>query len=224
MKTSRHQSAHNDAASAVTPKITTSTHAAMPLPGCVVHSQLHIAVAAWISRKLRCVAENELPPARLFMNFDATFQVQTFDDIDLCVSIAAEALSLEPIATIGLRELIVNAVEHGNLEIDFAHKSELLANGEWQNEIERRLATNVLGSRFAAVQISRDDNDFEIQITDQGAGFDWQTHLDPDTAPKHMLHGRGMSLALGAGFESIRYYGTGNQVVVRGLCASDQDI
>jgi hypothetical protein len=224
VKTSKHLSVHNDAAASETPITGASTHAAIPLPGCVVHSPLHVDVAAWISRKLRCVEDNELPASRLFMNFDATFQVQTFDDIDICVSIAANALSLEPIATIGLRELIVNAVEHGNLEIDFAHKSDLLANGEWQDEIERRLATRELGSRFAAVQMSRDDNDFEIQITDQGPGFDWQTHIDPDTAPTHMLHGRGMSLAMGAGFESIRYYGTGNQVVVRGLCALDQNI
>ncbi|CAN0530380.1 unnamed protein product [Laminaria digitata] len=58
---------------------------------------------------------------------------------------------------------------------------------------------------------------------DQGPGFDWRVHLDPDTAPRHMLHGRGMSMAMGAGFESIRYYGTGSHVVVRGLCALNQD-
>jgi len=157
------------------------------------------------------------------MNFDATFQVQTFDDIDVWVGIATKALSLEPIATIGLRELIVNAVEHGNLEIDFDHKSALLAAGEWQDEIERRLATGDLGNRFATVQLTRDDHEFTVQITDQGPGFDWRSHLDPDTAPTHTLHGRGMSLAMGAAFVSVEYRGAGNQVVVRGLCAPDQD-
>lgn len=223
MNTRRHILGHSEPAAGGTPTTGASPHQSMPLPGCVVHSTLHIDVAAWISRKLRCVEENELPAPRLFENFDATFHLQTFDDIDICVSIAANALSLESITTIGLRELIVNAVEHGNLEIDFAHKSELLANGEWQDEIEKRLGMRDLGSRFAAVQLSRDDNDFEIQITDQGAGFDWQKHLDPDTSPKHMLHGRGMSLAMDAGFESVRYYGAGNHVVVRGICAPGQE-
>jgi len=200
-----------------------SMHEAIPLPGCMVHSQPHVDVLAWISRKLRCVEDAELPPSRHFMNLDATFRVQTFDDIDVCVEIAAKALSLEPITTIGLRELVVNAVEHGNLEIDFDHKSDLLANGEWQDEIERRLATSDLGDRFATVQLTRDDHEFTVQITDQGSGFDWRSHLDPDTAPTHMLHGRGMSLAMGAEFKSVEYRGAGNQVVVRGLCAPDQD-
>lgn len=206
-----------------TPVFAASTHDAIPLPGCVVHAPLHVDVLAWISGTLRCVADTELPPPPLFMNFDATFQVQTFDDIDLCIKIAVQALSLEDTATMGLRELVVNAVEHGNLEIDFDHKSTLLANGEWQDEIERRLTTSELGDRFAAVHLSRNDHLFTIQITDQGSGFDWRRHLDPDTAPTHMLHGRGMSLAMGGGFQSVEYRGDGNQVIVMGLCASEQD-
>ncbi|CAN0428231.1 unnamed protein product, partial [Discosporangium mesarthrocarpum] len=153
---------------------------------------------------------------------DATVQVRTFDDIDRCVNIAVAAFSLDPTATMGLRELIVNAVEHGNLEIDFDQKSDLLANGNWQDEIEKRLATKELGDRVATVHLSRDGVDFKIEITDQGAGFDWRRHLDPDTAPTHMLHGRGMSLAMVAGFKSIQYCGTGNQVIISGEVAGDQ--
>lgn len=223
MKTNRYLSAHKGVAPSDTPITGTSTHDAIPLPGCVVRTALHVDVLGWMSRVLRCVENSEPPSSRHFMNFDATFQVQTFDDIDVCVKIAAKALSLDPIATIGLRELMVNAVEHGNLEIDFDHKSALLASGEWQDEIERRLSTSELGIRFATVQLSRDDHEFTVQITDQGPGFDWRSHLDPDTAPTHMLHGRGMSLAMAGGFDSVEYRGAGNQVAIRGVCAPDQD-
>jgi hypothetical protein len=121
------------------------------------------------------------------------------------------------------RELIVNAVEHGNLEIDFDHKSELLAGGKWQDEIERRLASREFRDRFASIELLRVGSDFTIRITDQGPGFNWRKHLDAVTAPRHMLHGRGMSLAMAAGFDSLVYDGPGNQVIVRGACAADQN-
>lgn len=200
-----------------------STHNAIPLPGCVVHAPQHVEVVAWISGILRCAVDPGPPPSGLFTDFDATFQVQTFDEIDLCIKIAVIALSLEPETTLGLRELIVNAVEHGNLEIDFDHKSALLAAGEWQDEIEARLAASEFRDRYAAVNLSRDGDAFTIRITDEGPGFDWRTHLDPDTAPKHMLHGRGMSLAMGAGFKSVAYLGDGNEVVIHGVCATGRD-
>ncbi len=40
----------------------------------------------------------------------------------------------------GLSELLVNAIEHGNLEIGYDEKSRLLQSEGWQGEIDRRLA------------------------------------------------------------------------------------
>lgn len=223
MKKERHLPRYDDVAPPQSSSTGASTHDAIPLPGCVVHAPQHVEVVAWISGILRCVDDPDPPPTGLFTDFEATFQVQTFDEIDLCIKIAVIVLSLEPETTLGLRELIVNAVEHGNLEIDFDHKSALLAAGEWQDEIEARLATTEFRDRYAAVHLSRDGDAFMIRITDEGPGFDWRTHLDPDTAPKHMLHGRGMSLAMGAGFKSVAYLGDGNEVVIHGVCATGQD-
>ena len=204
------------------PAVGAQKHQAMPLPGCVMHVTPHIEALAWISRTLRCVEGTQKPSSCHFRNFHATLQVQTFDDIDQCIKIAATALALSPEATMGLRELTVNAVEHGNLEIDFDHKSELLAAGKWQDEIETRLAREEYRDRFASVELWRDGSRYNIRIIDQGPGFNWRRHLDADRAPKHMLHGRGMSLALAAGFESLAYDGTGNRVTIRGACASEQ--
>ena len=131
-------------------------------------------------------------------------------------------LALAPLATTGLRELVVNAVEHGNLEIDFDQKSELLATGKWQDEIESRLANAAFCDRIASVELMRCDFTFIIRITDQGPDSDWRKHLDPDTAPRHMLHGRGMLLAMSAGFGDIQYDGSGNRVTIRGVCDPDR--
>ena len=222
MSRRRHLSKRNDAADPYMPAAGAQKHQAVPLPGCVMHGMLHIDAVAWISRTLRCVEGDEKPLASHFRHFHATLKVQTFDDIDQCVKIATTALALAPEATLGLRELAINAVEHGNLEIDFDHKSELLAGGTWQAEIERRLASAEYGDRFASVELLRNGEQFKIYITDQGPGFNWRKHLDETTAPRHILHGRGMSLAMAAGFDDLVYDGVGNQVTIRGACASDQ--
>jgi hypothetical protein len=39
---------------------------------------------------------------------------------------------------LGLRELMINTVEHGNLGIDYAGKSQLLLDGDLAAELERR--------------------------------------------------------------------------------------
>lgn len=222
MNRRRHLSTQNDAAQPALPPAGVPNHDALPLPGCVMHKAPHVDALAWLSRTLRCVEEVAPPPYQHFKDFHATLKVQTFDDIDQCIKIATTVLALAPLATTGLRELVVNAVEHGNLEIDFDQKSELLATGKWQDEIESRLANAAFCDRIASVELMRDDSTFTIRVTDQGPGFDWRKHLDPDTAPRHMLHGRGMSLAMVAGLGDIQYDGSGNRVTIRGVCDPDQ--
>lgn len=189
------------------------------LPGCMIHSDISVTALEWICRALKCEDRSEQPPRDAFADFHATLRVQTFDDIDICVKIAATALSLGPVAAIGLREIVVNAVEHGNLGISFDEKTDLLETGQWQAEIERRLGMPEFRDRFAAVDIRVTGNCFRIEVTDQGDGFAWSAYLDPMTAPKAHLHGRGIRLAMGAEFSSIKYRGTGNEVVLRGSCA-----
>jgi anti-sigma regulatory factor (Ser/Thr protein kinase) len=198
-----------------------SAHGSIALPGCLVHSGLTVSSLEWICQVLRC-EDGALQPERdAFEGFHATLRVQTFDDIDICMKIASTALALSPVAVIGLRELVVNAVEHGNLEISFDEKTELLASGDWQAEIERRLGTAGMRDRFATVELRLDGDSFAIEIVDQGKGFDWSTFLDPETAPAALLHGRGMSLAMEAGFSSVEYRGIGNEVIVQGICDPD---
>lgn len=195
-----------------------NVHGSVALPGCMIHSGLSVSALEWICRALRCEEDGDRPLRDAFDGFHATLRVQTFDDIDICVKIAATALALTPIAAIGLRELVVNAVEHGNLEITFDEKTELLSTGAWQVEIERRLATDGLRDRFATVELRLLNETFDIRIADQGNGFDWQSFLNSETAPTATLHGRGMSLAMEAGFNSVEYRGAGNEIFIQGNC------
>jgi anti-sigma regulatory factor (Ser/Thr protein kinase) len=195
-----------------------TVHGTIALPGCMIHSDVTVIALEWICRALRCEDGADTPGREAFEGFHATVRVQTFDDIDICMKIATTAFALPAVSAIGLRELVVNAVEHGNLEITFDEKTELLATGEWQTEIERRLATDDLRDRFATVELRLLEDSYAIEITDQGKGFDPSVYLDPETAPSAMLHGRGMSLAMDAGFTSVDYRGAGNEVSIRGAC------
>ncbi len=200
-----------------------AAHGAVPLPGCLIHSDISVGVFEWISRTLLCDDSIDLPGREAFQDFHATLRVKTFDDIDICVKIVTAVLALGPIATMGLREIIVNAVEHGNLGISFDEKTELLKSGTWQTEIERRLGAPELRDRAATVEIRLTGDAFRIDVTDQGEGFDWATYTDPEAAPTELLHGRGISLAMGGDFSSVEYRGAGNEVVLRGYCVPAAD-
>ncbi len=196
-----------------------TAHGAVPLPGCLIHSDISVSAFEWISGVLQCDDGKKLPGREAFQDIHATLRVKTFDDIDICVKIVTAALALSPVATIGLREIVVNAVEHGNLGISFDKKTELLKSGTWQNEIERRIGTTELRDRFATVEFRLAGDTFRIDVTDQGDGFDWTAYIDPRSAPAAQLHGRGISLALGGEFSAVEYRGAGNEVVLRGACA-----
>lgn len=196
------------------------THDTLLLSGCMIHSEISADGLDWMNRVLRCDDAVGEPPAAAFDNLHATLRVQTFDDVDICVKFVTGVIGLGPIAAMGMRELIVNAVEHGNLGITFDEKSTLLKTGTWQDEIEKRLSSEEFGDRVASVTLKRDGGTFEVDIVDQGAGFDWEKYVNKETAPTLHLHGRGMPLAIDCGFESVDYRGTGNAVMVRGWCGS----
>ena len=149
----------------------------------------------------------------------AEFEFHTLQQAaDLAFSLGS--LCPDPVcAALGLAELLINAVEHGNLVISYAEKSELRRNDSWETEVERRLADPVLGARRARVVFRRMADRLSFTISDEGGGFDWQRYLD--FAPERAFdpNGRGIALARRTGFASVDYLGSGNIVVAAIPCA-----
>ena len=116
-------------------------------------------------------------------------------------------------AAIGLSELLVNAVEHGNLGISYAEKSEMRRNDVWEQEVEARLRDPVLGARRAHVVFRRLSDCLIFTISDEGAGFDWESYLE--FAPERAFdpNGRGIAMARLTSFISLDYRDRGNVVV-----------
>lgn len=111
----------------------------------------------------------------------------------------------------GIYELLLNAVEHGNLKIDKSQKTELLRQGHFNLEIARRLLLPENEKKYVEIEVVENDFFCALTITDQGNGFDWRAHsqLMPDATA---AHGRGLLIAKRCGFDHISFNEKGNSV------------
>lgn len=114
----------------------------------------------------------------------------------------------------GLLELLVNAVEHGNLGISYEEKSLLLSENRWEKEISRRLLEAEYADLFVDVIYQKKPDGWCVQITDQGKGFDWRKYWKIDPARATASHGRGIARARLMAFDKLAYNDAGNQVTV----------
>ena len=115
----------------------------------------------------------------------------------------------------GLSELLINAVEHGNLGISYADKSHHLLAGTYRQEIGKRMVLPEFADRVATISFRRRGPDLFFRISDQGRGFDCRPYLDFDPGRLTHPHGRGIAMARRLAFTDVRYCGRGNEVVAR---------
>ena len=117
---------------------------------------------------------------------------------------------------IALREMIINAIEHGNLCITFDEKTRALSEDSYFDMLARRQKDPVYGSRTVEIFYSIDAEKVVFRITDEGSGFNFSTLLEgeSDSANEMMMsHGRGISMSRGY-FDEIQYNRQGNQVLL----------
>lgn len=150
----------------------------------------------------------------IFKNcLEGRFQFQTLLDSQR-LAIALANMFPQPERTIsGLSALMTNAVEHGNLEIGYQLKSQLLQQERLIDEIDNRLELPAYQSRFGEIQLFRDEEKVVATISDQGNGFDWQPYLSISIERVFDLHGRGIAMAREMSFDKLEYKGNGNTVV-----------
>ncbi len=122
------------------------------------------------------------------------------------------------VAVVGLAELMVNAVEHGNLEIGFEEKGRLNREGEgaWVAEIERRMVSPLYRQRRAHVEFERLADCLIFRVCDQGKGFDWASFLGVSAARAQEMHGRGIAMAKALVFPDL-FYEDGGRVAVAAI-------
>lgn len=116
-----------------------------------------------------------------------------------------------------LQELLLNSVEHGNLEISYQVKQQALDQNRFSQLVQERLAQPRLAQRTVTIHVHCDRRAglLEYRIADQGKGFQWKTrlHRATEVCDAKDASGRGIFLARSF-FPNLRYNDRGNEVTV----------
>ena len=116
-----------------------------------------------------------------------------------------------------LQELVMNAIEHGSLEIRYHDKIDAIAKDRYDDLVHRRLQDALFRNRRVTIRAVLDKARRLLQyhIADEGKGFKWKArfghHLD--MCPTADASGRGIFLAR-AFFPDISYNESGNEVTI----------
>ena len=143
---------------------------------------------------------------------NAEFRFRTLEEANRLAGFMARLTPVPEQSILGLCELMINAVEHGNLEISYAEKSAFNEAGTWRAEVERRLALPQYKGRYATAKFRRTSDCLEFEIQDQGHGFDWHQYLEMSPDRAYDSHGRGIAMARIVSFGDVVYSGNGNTV------------
>jgi light-regulated signal transduction histidine kinase (bacteriophytochrome) len=116
---------------------------------------------------------------------------------------------------VGVWELLINAVEHGNLEITYADKTRLMQERRMLAEVAERLERPEFSHRIAVAVLERDEHTLTLMVEDDGPGFDWTPYLQLSPERAFHTHGRGIAMANALSFDELIYEGRGNRVTAR---------
>ena len=143
---------------------------------------------------------------------EAQFAVRTLEEAQAVAGLIAQVAAEPETAVMGLAELLVNGVEHGNLGIDFPTKSQLKRDEAWGREVEKRLALPENQDKRVRLHLEPHTEGWKVTISDDGPGFDWHSFLDVAPERAFAPNGRGIVLARKLAFTQMTYKGNGNCV------------
>jgi DNA-binding response OmpR family regulator/anti-sigma regulatory factor (Ser/Thr protein kinase) len=143
---------------------------------------------------------------------EAAFEIRTIDEVHALAPLLARLFPDPGRVNLGIIELLINAVEHGNLGINYGEKTRLVLDDNWRAEVERRLAMSEYADKHVHVHFLRDPHAVRLSIRDQGEGFDWRKYLSISADRALDPHGRGIAMSRMISFDNIEYVGNGNQV------------
>lgn len=114
-----------------------------------------------------------------------------------------------------VHEILLNAVEHGCLEITQQEKLAALADDEYVHLFAARRADPRLGGRTVAVHFEADATGVTVRATDPGPGFDPRSLPDP-SEPENLFSesGRGIMMAQ-LQVDELRYEDGGRTAILR---------
>lgn len=136
---------------------------------------------------------------------EACFKIQRPDQATKLAAFLARLSRQPEKVSLGLYELLINAIEHGNLAISYDEKSQLIEEGRLSDEITQRLTLPEFCQRQVTVQVTKTAVQLEICIQDEGSGFEPEDYLDFSLERALDNHGRGIMMANKISFDQLNY-------------------
>ena len=132
---------------------------------------------------------------------------------DRLVPMGFASMSNLDVIAMAFHEALVNSLEHGNLELDSDLKADLFTKEDPYVLLRnQRMADPTFAGRLIEVRLAMDTERFELEISDEGKGFDASRMLpmsgDSDMAP-HC--GRGLPLIMLV-MDEVHFNDKGNQI------------
>ncbi len=116
-----------------------------------------------------------------------------------------------------LREMIINAMEHGNMHINFDQKTQAQMDGTYFQLIQKKQKEIHGEKQFVDIEYVLRENLVGYRITDHGNGFDAKHYLKNAVLTKlneeGIAHGRGIIMTISV-FDVVRYNDKGNSVTL----------
>ncbi|MBS0618485.1 MAG: ATP-binding protein [Spirochaetes bacterium] len=116
---------------------------------------------------------------------------------------------------LALYEMLVNAMEHGNLEINYEMKKNLLEEViDYQRYLQERANSEPFAKRKVLVSYKYDGKSITFTITDEGKGFDASKVPNPHSSENlERLNGRGIFISR-VNMTRVTYNDIGNSVTL----------
>lgn len=177
---------------------------------------LTIVRAAIVERERKEVFERRISSQQnaLVTLMKGEFSFQTPEEAQNLAFLLGGIFPRPELAVSGLYEIMLNAIEHGNLEIGYAEKGNLLMKGIWEQEVRRRLLLSENRVKRVALYFEKFPNRFEVVVADDGKGFDWKPYLEIEPSRATHSNGRGIAKANLLSFDEIIYQDRGNIVKI----------
>jgi len=141
------------------------------------------------------------------------FRIQTFEEARRLAAKLSQYYPNPNQAETGLNELLINAIEHGNLNISFEEKQKILQDNAWINTVYERLFLIKNKQKKVIVKFEKTPGCITTHIKDQGEGFAWKKFLNRQ--PDFSANGRGIFIAQNFAFDSLEYIDNGSHVISR---------
>ena len=116
----------------------------------------------------------------------------------------------------GLREMLINSIEHGNLDISYDEKTEATLRDDYLDFVTNRMEDERYKHRQVQLDYFLSSRVIAFKLLDEGRGFDHakiRKRSATDVNTELLAHGRGIFITENA-FNVIRYSKIGNEVLL----------